>query len=158
MALAWPTVSTTDDFDAPLVDVVMMLADAAQVADGKLYVLGAGVQVLGPQPQPAALGLLIYVPWDRANIAHEWKIELLDEDGIPVLHNDMPVIVAGQFEAGRPPGWPSGTPLLVPLAINFSALPVQPTKRYTWRLAVNDQTEPGWRVSFSVSPPPQVST
>ena len=85
--------SDRTEFDGPLVDAVMMLADAAQVADGKLYVLGAGIQVLGPQPQPAALGLLIHVPWDRANISHDWKIELLDEDGIPVLHNDMPVIV-----------------------------------------------------------------
>jgi hypothetical protein len=151
-------VSDNDDFDAPLVDAVMLLADSAQVADGKLYVLGAGIQVVGPQPQPAALGLLIHVPWDRANTTHDWKIELLDEDGLPVLHNDMPVIVAGQFEAGRPAGWPAGTPLLVPLAINFSALPVQPGRRYTWRLAVNDTTEPSWRVSFSVSPPPQVST
>jgi hypothetical protein len=148
--------SSAGEFDSPLVDVVMLLADSAQVADGKLYVLGGGVQVLGPQPQPVALGLLIYVPWDRANIAHDWKLELLDQDGIPVLHNEMPVIVAGQFEAGRPAGWPPGRPLLVPLAINFSALPVIAGYSYTWRFVVDDSTEPGWRVSFSVNPPPQV--
>jgi hypothetical protein len=151
-------VTNADDFDSPLVDVVMLLADSAQVADGKLYVLGGGVQVLGPQPQPVALGLLIYVPWDRANIAHDWKLELLDEDGIPVLHNDLPVIVAGQFEAGRPAGWPPGRPLLVPLAINFSALPVEAGRSYTWRFVVDDSTEPNWRVSFSINPPPQVDT
>jgi hypothetical protein len=151
-------VTEPGDFDSPLVDVVMMLADAAQVADGKLFILGGGVQVLAAQPQPVALGLLIYVPWDRADLSHEWKLELLDEDGIPVLHNDMPVIVAGQFEAGRPDGWPPGKALLVPLAINFSALPVRPGQSYTWRFVVNDTTEPTWRVSFSVNPPPQVTT
>lgn len=145
-----------DDFESPLVDVVMLLADSAQVADGKLYVLGGGVQVLGPQPQPVALGLLIYVPWDRANLAHDWKLELLDEDGIPVMHNEVPVIVAGQFEAGRPAGWPPGRPLLVPLAINFSALPVEAGRSYTWRFVVDDSTEPGWRVSFSINPAPTV--
>jgi hypothetical protein len=142
-----------EDFETPTVDVVMLLADSAQVADGKLYLLGGGLQLIGPQPQPVGLGLLIYVPCDRANIKHEWKLELLDEDGVPVLHNDMPVIVAGQFEAGRPPGWQPGTPMLVPLAINFSALPVQPGRRYSWRLAVDDTSEPNWQVSFSVNPP-----
>ena len=147
--------STDDDFDSPLVDVVMLLADSAQVADGKLYVLGGGVQVLGPQPQPVALGLLIYVPWDRANIAHDWKLELLDEDGIPVLHNEMPVIVAGQFEAGRPVGWPPGRPLLVPLAINFRRYrsnPATATRGVSW-----STTEPNpAQVSFSINPPPQI--
>jgi hypothetical protein len=146
-----------DEFDTAPVQVVMLLADAAQVADGKLYLLGGGVQMIGPQPQPVALGLLIHVPWDRSNVKHDWKLELLDEDGVPVLHNEVPVVVAGQFEAGRPAGWPPGTPLLVPLAINFSALPVQPGRRYSWRLAVDDTTEPDWQVSFSVKPPPTVT-
>lgn len=142
-----------DEFDGPDFEVVMLLADSAQVADGKLYVLGGGLQAIGPHPQPVGIGLLIYVPWDRSNMKHDWKIELLDEDGIPVLHNDLPVIVAGQFEAGRPPGSQPGTPLLVPLAINFSALPVKPGQRFSWRLAINDTTEPNWQVSFRVQPP-----
>lgn len=142
-----------DEFETGI-DVVMLLADSAQVADGKLYVLGGGLQAVGPRPQPVSIGMLIYVPWDRANIKHDWKLELLDEDGVPVLHNDVPVIVAGQFEAGRPPGSQPGTPMQVPLAINFSALPVQPGRRYSWRLAINDTSEPAWSVSFRVNAPP----
>ena len=137
-----------------LVDVTLLLADAAQVVDGKLYVLGGGLQLLGPRPQPVSIGMLILVPWDRANTRHSWRVELLDEDGMPVMHNDLPVTVAGTFEAGRPAGIVPGSPLLVPLAINFSALPVQPGGRYTWRLAVNDTTEEGWQLSFSVKPAP----
>ena len=54
-----------------LVDVTLLLADAAQVVDGKLYVLGGGLQLLGPRPQPVSIGLLIHVPWDRANTRHD---------------------------------------------------------------------------------------
>lgn len=144
--------SIDDDLDGPLLDVVMLLADSAQVADGKLFLLGGGLQVIGPRPQAVALALVIHVPWDRANMSHGWKLELLSEDGVPVLHQDVPVVVQGNFEAGRPAGWTPGTPLLVPLAINFSALPVQPGHRYTWRLAVNENSEPRWQVSFAVRP------
>lgn len=133
-----------------IAQVTMLLADSAQVADGKLFVLGGGLAHVGPQPQPIALALLIEVPWDRANIQHDWKLELLDEDGAPVLHDDLPVLVGGTFEAGRPAGQTPGSALGVPLAINFSALPVKANRSYLWRLAINDSSEPDWQRRFSV--------
>jgi hypothetical protein len=141
-----------DDELNSLVHVTMVLADSAQVADGKLFILGGGVAHIGPQPQPLAIALLIEVPWDRANIQHDWKLELLDEDGGPVMRDDMPVLVGGTFESGRPVGQSPGTPLAVPLAINFSALPVAPGHSYQWRLAINDTSEPEWQRRFSVRP------
>jgi hypothetical protein len=147
---------TDPEFDEPIVEVTMLLADAAQVADGKLYVLGGGLQAIGPKPQATALVLLIHVPWDRTNLRHDWQLELLDEDGVPVLHQDRPVIVGGQFEAGRPPGAAPGTSLPVPLAINFTALPVTAGRSYSWRLAVNGTSEPQWRTVFRVDPAPVV--
>jgi hypothetical protein len=138
------------EFDVPVVDAILLLADSAQVADGKLFVLGGGLAAIGPQPQPVALALLIQVPWDRANLPHDWSVELLDEDGVPVLHDDVPVMVSGQFEAGRPAGLLPGTPLPVPIAINFSALPVTPGRRFLWRLAVDGTSEAAWQVGFSV--------
>lgn len=146
--------SRHDDFEEPLVDVTLLLADSAQVADRKLYTLGAGLQMIGSAPQPVAVAVLISVPWDRTDISHEWKLELLDADGMPAFHNDRPVLVAGQFETGRPEGWYPGTPVFVPIAVNFSALPVQAGQRYTFRFAVNDTTEPHWHVSFGVGPAP----
>ncbi|MBI2705542.1 MAG: hypothetical protein HYX32_09670 [Actinobacteria bacterium] len=141
------------DSSQALAQVTMVLADSAQVADGKLYILGGGVAHIGPQPQPLALALLIEVPWDRANIQHDWKIELLDEDGAPVMHEGMPILVGGTFEAGRPVGQTPGTPLAVPLAIGFSALPVEMGKSYIWRLAIDDTSEPEWQRRFSVRTP-----
>jgi hypothetical protein len=73
---------------------------------------------------------------------------------MPVLANEMPVLVGGQFEAGRPAGHTPGSPLAVPLAINFSALPVAPGRTYLWRLAINDTSEPDWSIRFTVRPVP----
>lgn len=141
-----------DDFDEPLVGVTMMLADSAQVADGRLFILGGGLTDIGPGPQPLAIAMLLDVPWDRANITHDWKFELLDEDGTPVLYDDQPVLVGGQFEAGRAAGMAPGSPITVPLAINFSSLPLDLGTRYVWRLAINDTSEPDWVLGFRTRP------
>ncbi len=142
--------SWIDDDMSAIARVTMVLADAAQVADGKLFILGGGLAHLGPQSQPLSVALLIEVPWDRANIEHDWKLELLDEDGAPVMHDGLPVMVGGTFEAGRPAGQTPGTALGVPLAINFSALPVSSGHSYLWRLAINNTSEPDWQRRFSV--------
>ncbi len=141
-----------NEFEEPLVGVTLMLADSAQVADGKLFILGGGLSEIGPGPQPSAIAMLIEVPWDRANINHDWKFELLDEDGTPVLFDDQPVIVGGQFEAGRPAGLAPGTSMTVPMAINFTALPIDAGTRYEWRLSVNETGEPEWSLPFRVRP------
>lgn len=128
----------------------MLLCDAAQVADSKLFVLGGGLTAVGPRPQPLALALLLSVPWDRANISHQWSIELLDEDSHPVPDTDDPVVVWGRFEAGRPAGLQPGSPLGVPLAINFTTLPLEPGNTYIWQLQIDERTRPDWRVRFHV--------
>ena len=132
--------------------VTMLLADSAQVADHKLFVLGGGITVMGPRPQPMAVAVRIEVPWDRANVSHDWRLELLDEDGRPVLAGERPLLVAGRFEAGRPAGIRPGTPLSVPLAINFPALPVTGGCSYTWQLSIDEATHFDWRASFYVKP------
>ena len=137
----------------PSVRVTMMLADSAQVADRKLYVLGGGLTVIGPRPQPLGVAIRIEVPWDRANLPHEWRLELLDEDGHPVMVKDQALAVAGRFEAGRPAGLKPGTPLSVPLAITFPTLPVRPGGSYTWQLTIDGAAHEDWRQSFHVRAP-----
>ncbi len=135
--------------------VDMLLCDSAQVAGGKLYILGGGVAVVGPKPQPLALALQITVPWDRANRRHQWRIELFDEDGHVVTVKEKPVLIQGSFEAGRPAGLRPGAPLGVSLAINLSPLPLPSGSSYTFGLAIDDHTQPDWRVRFFVRPPRQ---
>lgn len=135
--------------------VDMLLCDSAQVAGGKLYILGGGVAAIGPKPQPLALALQITIPWDRANVQHHWRIELFDEDGHVVTIGEKPVVVQGKFEAGRPAGLRPGSPLGVSLAINLTPLPLPPGSSYAFGLSIDDETQPDWRVRFFVKPPPQ---
>lgn len=132
----------------PTVRVTMMLADSAQVADGKLFILGGGITAVGPRPQPMGVAIRIEVPWDRANIPHQWRLELLDEDGHPLMIRDKPLVVHGRFEAGRPAGLKPGTPLSVPLAINFPNVPALQGKSYTWQLSIDGATHLDWRQRF----------
>lgn len=133
--------------------VDMLLCDSAQVAGGKLFVLGGGLAVIGPKPQPLAIALQITVPWDRANIAHEWQIDLVDEDGQAVVVNTKPVVLKGRFEAGRPAGLQPGTPLGVSLAINLSPFVMVGGRSYSFALSIDDESRPDWRVRFFVKPP-----
>ena len=160
-----PEYSLSDDLASspsigapPSVRVNLLVADAAQVADGKLYILGAGLTAVGPRPQPMGVAIRIEVPWDRANVSHEWRIELLDEDGHPLMVGDRPLVVQGNFEAGRPVGLRPGTPLCVPLAINFPSIPVTPGKSYTWQLSINGASHSDWRQSFFVRQAKQTDT
>ncbi len=140
--------------EAPTLKVTLLLADSAQVADRKLYVLGGGLSAIGPRPQPLAVAIRIEVPWDRANVAHHWQLELLDEDGGAVMVRDRPLVVNGRFEAGRPAGLRPGTPLSVPLAIGFPSLPCEQGRSYTWQLSIDDATHVDWRQSFHVRAAP----
>src|SRR5690606_8928900 len=134
----------------PDVEVTMLLADAAQVADGKLYVLGGGLSSVAAGGQPMAIALLLEVPWDRANIPYHWRLDLVDEDGQLVTVRGRPVAVSGRFEAGRPAGVRPGTPLTVPLAIGFPALPVAAGRRYRWQLTIDGRSRSGWQAAFTV--------
>lgn len=131
----------------------MMMCDAAQVNGGKLYILGGGVSLIGPSPQPVAVAIQILVPWDRANVAHHWRLDLVDEDGAQVTFRDRPVVAEGRFEAGRPAGLRPGTPLTMALAINLPGLPLENGKAFEFRLTVEGEQRPDWKARFATRPP-----
>jgi hypothetical protein len=137
------------------VKVTLLLADYAQVSEGKLNIIGGGWSVTGPLPASSAIAAKIEVPWDQANKRHHVVLELKDEDGEPVVlpasnGDPKPVRVDADLEVGRPPGLAAGTPLDAPMAVNIGALPLIPGKRYTWELSINDETHEDWQASFSV--------
>src|SRR5438046_233539 len=110
--------------------VTILLADAAQAVDGKLYILGGGWSIVGPMVLPYAIAIKIEVPWDMANRTVKWLLSLLDADGKQVTTatptGDEPVRVDGQFEVGRPPGLVPGTPLDVVFALQVAPIPLAP--------------------------------
>ena len=134
----------------------MLLCDAAQAVGNKLYILGGGWSVTGPDPVPSALALYIKVPWDEANLRQRLRIELLDADGHPVSaagpSGDAPIQIETEFEVGRPAGLTPGTPIDVALAVTLGALPIPPGGRYEWRLTVNGEAHEGWSAAFSTRP------
>jgi hypothetical protein len=136
--------------------VTMLLADAAQAIDGKLYILGGGWSVIGPMPSPSAIALKIDVPWDQANKKHKWDLSLLDGDGQPVLvstpQGEQPIQISGEFEVGRPPGVTPGVALDTTMAINLGPLPLQPASRFVWRLSIDGASKEDWQVAFSTRP------
>lgn len=45
----------------------MMLADCAQIADGKLFISGGGWSTCGPGPTPCAVVAVFHVPWQETD-------------------------------------------------------------------------------------------
>src|SRR5207247_10829340 len=95
--------------------VTMRLADAAQAINGKLYILGGGWSIIGPDPVPSAIAIKIEVPWDEANKRHKLKLELVEADGRPVRAptptGEKPGQLEGDLEVGRPPHQQARTPV-----------------------------------------------
>jgi hypothetical protein len=140
-------------------DVTLLLADSAQVADGKLYILGGGWSVTGPDPVPSAVAVKVSVDWHEFNRLHHWELFLEDADG-NLISLDTPegpqtIEVRGDFSASAPEGAPVGTPVDVPIAVNFGPIPLTPNSRYVWRFVVNGESLPGAAASFTTRPAPE---
>jgi len=136
--------------------VTVLLADSAQADQaGKVHALGLGWTLTGSPSPPMAVVLLIDVEWTETNQKYRVKAELLTADGRPVMAEGpaapVPVAFEGEFEVGRPPGIPHGTPGRLPVAVNIGpGLPLVPGQRYVWRATVDGHHEDGWDAGFLV--------
>lgn len=137
----------------------LMLADSAQVADGKLFVMGGGWTFTGPQPIPFAIAGLIGVPWQLTNQKHSIRFELIDLDGQAVSvdrpEGEQPLVIDGEFEVGRPPGFPLGASIPFPLAINHGPVQLPSGSHFEWRYEINGEAHDDWRLAFSTRPDAQ---
>jgi hypothetical protein len=133
--------------------VTMLLCHAAEIQSGMLFVLGGGWTECNPNTGPFVLAGKIEVPWDRANLKHNFTFELLDADGQPVTNaEDEPIVASGAFEVGRQAGLKPGTPLEMPFVIAFSPAELEPSSRYELRLFLAGKTRDHWRAGFSTRP------
>jgi len=130
--------------------VTMLLADAAQEVNGKLYILGGGWSVTGPDIPPMSLAIKLDVPWGESDRSHRFDIVLVDTDGRPVSSGNGPdVRVDGTFEVGRPGGLPLGSDIDFAFAVNVPPFPLPPG-RYAWQLSIDDETQADWLRPFQV--------
>ena len=85
----------------------LILADAAQMVGGKLYLLGGGWDRFTansgfPANHKMSVAAAFSVPWNETNRRHPFTFSVEDEDGTVLAD------VGGGFEIGRPPGIPAG--------------------------------------------------
>lgn len=133
------------------IEAQLLLADAAQVdGTGKVHLLGAGWTVTGTPTAPQAVVAFIKIPWDRTNRPLDLRLQLLSEDGRPVMLTaplgEQPVLAESTLEVGRPAGLPAGSQIAVPFSLSLPSMPLTPG-RYEWRLEVAGEP---FSVSFQV--------
>jgi hypothetical protein len=101
-----------------------LLADSAQVANGKTYILGGGISILRRQQFPAPLGitLVVQLTYERteAEQPHELRVVVMDADGNPIL----PELRASMTVGPPAEGIPRGVPLVAPIALGLPPVPV----------------------------------
>jgi hypothetical protein len=133
------------------VKATLLLCDYAQVAGGKLTAVGAGWTFTSPVTTHA-VGILLDVPWDLANVRMTWRIELHDADGQAVTQDSpngpVPVQAGGEVEVGRPVGTPPGTPIPVAIAMPVHGVVLRPSSRYVWVFTLNGETRDDWVLRF----------
>jgi hypothetical protein len=113
----------------------MLLCDAAQEVNGKLYIIGAGwTNLVQPDmPSSMALGIIVHFEWNETNRKQPIELELQTDNGEVVEIDGQPVRVATTMEVGRPPGVKPGTEINAALASSFHGLSL-PAGGYVWIL------------------------
>ncbi len=114
--------------------VAALLADAAAVEGGKLYIHGAGWDTIWaasiPSTHPSlALALLFRVEYNEALRDIPISIELVDEDG-----QSVGVRIDGKFNVGHAAGTKPGDPIFVPQAITLPMLQFPKQGDFSFRI------------------------
>jgi Family of unknown function (DUF6941) len=115
-----------------------MLADAAQVQSGKLFVLGGGFDTISVRSLPAVhrsltLAMVAEVDPDERQRDLELVIKLIDEDG-----GDIGVEARGKLRVGAPPNLPPGSSSIVPIVSPFHNITFPEAKGYAFVVSLND--------------------
>jgi hypothetical protein len=115
-----------------------ILADGAQEANGKLYILGGGWDTLYsrafPFVQPQlALAIKLVIPWGATAEPHELLVALVDEDGASVLPEPPRL----QFNVGRPHNAEPGDEVSMPFTITLGQLTIARPGRYSFLLHID---------------------
>ena len=134
-------------------EIDAFLADSVDTANGKLYALGAGWNMITTAAVPTrhsriGIGILIKVPYTATNEQHQLELRLEDADGTVLPLGDRPGGEPGEkintfgasFNVGRPPQLAPGEEQIVPMSINIDGLVFEKAERYRFLITV-DGTE-----------------
>jgi hypothetical protein len=143
------------------VNVQLVVADHAVVAEGKLFINGGGwnsVNLLHiPSPIGFSIGLIISVPWAQAEQNHTLVVELLDPRGEPMMigadQDGQPIIeIRGNFSVGRPPHVVPGEDIVIPVALAL-ATNIGEAGPYRLVVMIDDIPEADWNIRVQEAPP-----
>jgi hypothetical protein len=134
-------------------EVDAFLADSVVVADGKLYVQGAGwdTLIVGTFPvrhSRLGIGAVLSVPWTATNQMHKFSVKIVDQDENALVLGTAPpgsgipdgkvTEIVGQFNLGRPPFLTRGESQAVPIALNLDGLEFPKADTYSVVISIND--------------------
>ena len=130
-----------------------LLADAAEVLNGKVYLMGGGWDQIyvqdWDQPIQLSMAIGIGIPWNETNIQHNLTLSIQDLDGNPI---EAPAEIG--FTQGRPPTHPVGEAQHLPFVGKVSirlpgaatyaiAITIDGERAKTFRFHARDGRPPG---------------
>lgn len=111
-----------------------LIADSAQVADGKLFVLGGGWERLTVQQLPTSrnidIATRVIVSWTETNRPLGFELQLVTEDGEALLNPAATPSVT----VGRPVHLREGSDQSVPLVLKVNGVSLKQAGRYAFIL------------------------
>ena len=132
--------------------VTMLLADAAQEVNGKLYVLGGGWSVTGPDLPPMAIAIKLDVPWSAANAQHAVRPRPGRRGRPGGACGRQPAAGCGSRAASRSAGRRGSRRAATSTSRSSVTIPPFPvsTGRYSWRLTIDEESGEDWVRPFQV--------
>ncbi len=125
----------------------LILADSAQVADGKLFLLGGGWSLHRSGNFPSqiqfAIGLSVLVPWNEAGIRYPSTLTIADDAGVPIVPP-----LNGQIEVGKSDQIPNGMTQRALFAVNFNIALPRPGRYVVSATAGSSKTETIFEAMF----------
>ncbi len=121
----------------------LIMADGAEATNGKVYILGGGVErhvaAQFPANLRADIACALLVAWGEANRTSALTLKIVDED------EQIAVAMEMTFETGRPPGAKPGQDLRTLLAVR-GPFPIPHAGGYKLVMELNgQQQEPPFR-------------
>src|SRR3990172_5321014 len=130
----------------------LLLADAVQVIDGKIYVTGGGFDTMlvpaVPQTISLAIACGVLIPWGEAEKEQTLSVSVATAGGRALAPSHRQT-----FRTGRAPGLLPNAPVHVPFAITWE-LTFPDYGRYAVIATVDARRNAERRLEFSVRPAP----
>lgn len=127
--------------------VTLLLAEHASVADGKLFITGAGWTDARNPVGMCGIAMIITLPERYPKPHLEIGVHLM-QNGQPILDEDgTPLEIGGTIPL---PAAPAETARArVPVALNIGPLDIEPGE-YRWRVRIDGYERSAWELPFRV--------